>query len=282
MVQTTVYRELSEGVEGNFYDNSPRRVAGYNLSGKAEVQATGQILVGSTNPSANDTVSIAGQVYKFVASLSSANDVLIGASASASTTNLINAINGGTGAGTTYHADTPKNAYVEAIVNGDTNTTIDLTAIEGGASGNNINLATTIATGSVVAMAGGVNPTYPTIARAFTFNSENNAVQGGSGVFCGVLVNSKEYANKNGVGNASLQLYNGVQGSLCTMGRIFVKSATQVQVGYVAAFNQNDGSINAYANAGSIPAGFTQIANAKFILKNVNAGSNLCAILELN
>ena len=56
-----------------------------------------------TNPTANDTVTIGQVTFKFVASVgSTAGNVLIGASAAASVTNLVNAINGGTGAGTTY------------------------------------------------------------------------------------------------------------------------------------------------------------------------------------
>ena len=58
----------------------------------------------ATNPTANDTVSINGVTFKFVASPSAAGDVDIGANAAGSVDNLVAAINGGTGAGTAYIA----------------------------------------------------------------------------------------------------------------------------------------------------------------------------------
>jgi hypothetical protein len=57
----------------------------------------------ATKPTANDTVNIGGVVFKFVAAVgSAAGNVLIGADAAASLANLVAAINGATGAGTTY------------------------------------------------------------------------------------------------------------------------------------------------------------------------------------
>jgi hypothetical protein len=57
----------------------------------------------ATNPTANDTVTIGGVVFKFVASVgTTAGNVLIGAAAADSLANLVAAINGASGAGTTY------------------------------------------------------------------------------------------------------------------------------------------------------------------------------------
>lgn len=56
----------------------------------------------ATNPTANDTVIINGVTLTLKSSISVAGDVLIGASADATRENLENAINGGTGAGSTY------------------------------------------------------------------------------------------------------------------------------------------------------------------------------------
>jgi hypothetical protein len=56
----------------------------------------------ATNPTANDIVTIGGVTFKFVASPSAAGDVKIGADAATSLANLVSAINGATGAGTTY------------------------------------------------------------------------------------------------------------------------------------------------------------------------------------
>ncbi|MDQ5987381.1 MAG: hypothetical protein CSYNP_03121 [Syntrophus sp. SKADARSKE-3] len=64
---------------------------------------TGQVnLKVGTNPTAGDTVTIAGVVFTFVASPSAAGDVDIGGSAAVSVDNLVAAINGGAGAGTAY------------------------------------------------------------------------------------------------------------------------------------------------------------------------------------
>lgn len=58
----------------------------------------------ATNVTANDTVTVNGVVFKFVASPSAAGDVDVGADAATSQANLIAAINGGAGAGTAYVA----------------------------------------------------------------------------------------------------------------------------------------------------------------------------------
>ncbi len=55
-----------------------------------------------TNPTANDTVTIAGVTFKFVASPAAAGDIDIGADAAGSLANLVAAINGAAGAGTAY------------------------------------------------------------------------------------------------------------------------------------------------------------------------------------
>jgi hypothetical protein len=56
-----------------------------------------------TNPTANDTVTIAGVTFKFVSSIgTTAGNVLIGAGAANSLANLVAAVNGASGAGTTY------------------------------------------------------------------------------------------------------------------------------------------------------------------------------------
>lgn len=86
----------------------------------------------AANPTAADTVTIGtlsssglgtSKVYRFVASLtgSVANDVLIGADASESLDNLIAAINGAAGGGTTYNASTTAHPDVSAAAGaGDT------------------------------------------------------------------------------------------------------------------------------------------------------------------
>lgn len=56
----------------------------------------------SGNPTANDTVTVNGVVFTFVAAPSAAGDVDLGADAEGSIDNLVAAINGGAGAGTAY------------------------------------------------------------------------------------------------------------------------------------------------------------------------------------
>ena len=84
--------------------------------------------------------------------------------------------------------------------------------------------------------------------------------------------------NYQGDLSASLQFKNGGIGEICSMGHIFVKSATSFAPGYVAAFDQATGAISAYSAAGSIPGTSTQIPG-QFI--KVSGAANTVGILEL-
>ena len=118
----------------------------------------------------------------------------------------------------------------------------------------------------------------PKFACAFTHTEvDGQAIIGGTGAFAGVLVNPKMYVNQAGL-NPSLELPNGSQGGLCTMGHVFVKSATAFAPGYVAAYANTTGVISAYADASSIPEGSTQLP-AQFI--QVSGSANDLGILEL-
>lgn len=87
---------ITRGYRGNF--------KGMKIYESNNLTAT-RVLQLATNPTANDTVTILGVPFTFVSSIgSAAGNVLIGANAAASVTNLVNAINGGSGAGTTYIA----------------------------------------------------------------------------------------------------------------------------------------------------------------------------------
>lgn len=119
---------------------------------------------------------------------------------------------------------------------------------------------------------------YPKFACAFTHTeNDGEAVVGGTGAFAGILVNPKMYVNYANL-NPSLSLPNGTQGGLCTMGHIFVKSATAFAPGYVAAYANATGVISAYASAASIPETSTQIP-AQFI--QVSGSANDLGILEV-
>lgn len=121
----------------------------------------------------------------------------------------------------------------------------------------------------------------PTCGYAFTQGTaDNEAKVGGTGVFLGILVEPKQYANFANL-QASLAVNPGTAGEIASMGHIFVKSATEFKPNYVAAFATATGAISAYADASSIPgSGYTQIPNAKFI--EVSGAANTVGILELN
>jgi hypothetical protein len=110
----------------------------------SQVAASGTLDCTASTIGDGDTVTIAGQVYTFESGgINVAGEVLVGASDSDSLDNLIAAINGAAGAGTTYGTGTPTNAYVSAAAGaGDT---VTLTALVAGAQGNSITTTTTIA-----------------------------------------------------------------------------------------------------------------------------------------
>jgi len=99
---------------------------------------------------AGDTVTVGTQTYTFVNALSTtptANEVLVGTTEAGSLTNLANAVNGGSGSGSTYGSPTVANTAVSAVA---TPTTVVFTALTKGLAGNSI----------VTAQTGG-NNTFP-------------------------------------------------------------------------------------------------------------------------
>lgn len=141
----------STGPKGSMY---LRRDGGANTTlyvreAAGAAVAAGATLTGTTIANAN-TVSIGGQVYTFKTALSTGptvpNEVLVGASDSDSLDNLIAAINGAAGSGTTYSTGTVANAFVTAAAGaGDT---LVVTAKAAGAAGNGVVLAQTLTSGS--------------------------------------------------------------------------------------------------------------------------------------
>lgn len=280
MFQTTVNKNLALGVIGEYADDSPHREAGFVLLSRvtAGVQAEGTLTF-TANPSANDTVTIANVTYTFKSTLAAANDVKIGANLAATLTSLAKVVNGTATAGTDCYTGTKNLAAI--LTASASSTVLTLTAVEAGIEGNYYSLASSSANAVAAAFTGGVNAVTvnPQIACAFTHTTtDGQAMIGGTNAFAGVLVNPKQFVNYQGL-SASMELPSGIQGGLCTFGHIFVKPASSFAPGYVAAYNQANGVINAYDAAGSIPAGFTQIANAKFIKLSGNA--NDTAILQL-
>lgn len=88
----------------------------------------------ATNPTATNTVTINGVVFTFVSSIgTTAGNVLIGADADASAQNLVAAINGGAGAGTTYVdvGAAVRNSKLAGITAADGTDLITLTSLHG-------------------------------------------------------------------------------------------------------------------------------------------------------
>lgn len=114
----------------------------------APVAAT-NILTFAANPLANETVTIGSTTYSFVAALTVPAvpfQVLIGATASDSLDNLIAAINGAAGSGTTYGTGTVAHPNVTAAAGaGDT---LTITAITPGAAGSLIETSETLTQGN--------------------------------------------------------------------------------------------------------------------------------------
>jgi len=141
---TLKFTALNPGTAGNFISTG---AAGAVTGTWGTLYFTGGAAAG-TAPSivAGDTVTVGTQSYNFVSALGTppANgiQVLVGATNTNSLANLANAINGGSGSGITYVYGTGATANTQATaVAGQTS--VALTAIAKGTSGNSIALATT-------------------------------------------------------------------------------------------------------------------------------------------
>ena len=265
-MQQTVYTDLSTPVEGDFYDNSPRRVDPYIIDSTAVVgvKASGAVTAGTTNATADDTVSVAGTTYTFKASPDGATEVEVGDTVAESLTNLAAVVNA-------------NNAFVTAVAD---TTKITFTAKEVGTAGNAYALAASAWTAG--SFSGGVNPVSvtPKVGFAFGFKSDDTVTAGNnfSKGFAGILVSSKQYANLNNL-EPTLQVSNGIHGEFCTFGRIWVKSKHQVQPGYLGCFNSTTGEIGAATASDAVPSGFELIPNSEYKFFSVSAGE--LAVLQM-
>jgi hypothetical protein len=123
--------------------------------------AASKVLTFTGNAEDGETVSIGGQSYKFQIAIGAAYDVLIGASASDTIDNLIAAINGAAGEGSTYGTGTVAHESVTAAKE-DTDKLV-VTAKTKGESGNSIAIAKTVANATwaddATALSGGIDGT---------------------------------------------------------------------------------------------------------------------------
>lgn len=280
------------GQAGEFYDNSPRRVApgiAMGSTASSAIAAKGFVSMSAGNPVANDTVTIGASIYKFVAEApAAAFEVALGDNATATAANLNKAIMASGTAGTDYGTGTTANASVSSVASGES---VVLTAKTAGSAGNSIALSASGANISVTAMTGGTDATGAvpaTVGRVFTIVDaasipSNPPVtltvqQGGTGVFAGILVNPKVYANSRNL-NPSYELEDGTIAEFATMGHIIVEVETAVTIGQVAIYNNATGKVASMNSGGSAPAGYTALPNSKFVLVNSAAGE--LAVLEL-
>lgn len=281
MFQKQIYSNLPAGVEGEYADDSPRRETPYILI--ANTTQTGTAAKGSlaftANPADGDTVTIGSVVFRFKTDMAQPNDIKIGTAVANTIESLEKTINGEGVEGTDYFAGTT--SPLGDVIASTSGTTLSLTATAEGADGNSIALASSDANITVTAFAGGVDAVsnLPRFACAFTYGEEDGtAVLGGEGVFAGVLVNPKMYANYMNL-EPTLNLPNGAQGGLCTFGHINIKPASAFSVGNIAAYDKLTGKINAYVNTEAVPANSVVIPNAQFIKYSGQAGE--IAVLEL-
>lgn len=108
------------------------------LAGTAAVAASGTITIAAGNVSGDDGIAIGDTTYVFKAALTdpaAANEVLIGLTNATATANLVAAINGAAGVGTTYSTGTLANTSVTAAAAAGV---ITVTAKTAGAAGNAI------------------------------------------------------------------------------------------------------------------------------------------------
>lgn len=122
------------------------------------ISATG-VLTMTILPVAGEAVVLGATTYTFRASVSVANDVLIGATIADTLENLFNAITGGPGSGSTYGSGTVVNASATASLGPDIEFQLTATALTAGTAGNSI-VSTTTVTGADwtgATLAGGVN-----------------------------------------------------------------------------------------------------------------------------
>jgi len=281
-VQTSIERKLRKGVIGAIADSSLKRGNPLRVdAGTSSVKATLAATI-ATNPAANDTITIGGQVYKFVSSLAAANDVKIGSTAADTATNLGNAINKGTGEGTTYGTGTVANASVSATV---ASAVITLSAKDAGFAGNLIKVETSVTakitfTGNY--LTGGIDEKFPaSVGRAYTYDTTDGvAKMGGTGAFAGIMVGPSEYANWNNLFD-TLCVPNGTPADLIKFGRVWVRVTGAVSRGDVPCFKQSDGSFVGVASSPetSAPTGYTKLDKAVF---TVAADAGDIAVIELS
>jgi len=131
------------------------------------------------------------------------------------------------------------------------------------------------------------DPTQNVIGRAVTMVAATDgvAVAGGTGVFAGILTNSKQYASLGGATgplSPTLTLPNELPvEATTTIPGVFVITSTTANIGDGVAYANATGIIAA-APGGTPPASHTLIPGASFILRNITTANSLAIIQLLN
>ncbi|MFZ3342120.1 MAG: flagellin, partial [Terriglobales bacterium] len=146
---TLLFTASTAGTSGNFITTATTGAA-HGTFTSIDFGGTGNVAGAAAGTApvavAGDTVTVGNQVYSFVGALgtpaANAIQVLLGATDTASLQNLTNAINGGSGLGVTYAYGMGATANTSATATAGASS-IALTAITKGTTGNSVALATT-------------------------------------------------------------------------------------------------------------------------------------------
>ena len=146
---TLLFTASTSGTSGNFITTATTGVAQGTFT-SIDFGGTGNVAGAAAGTApvavAGDTVTVGNQVYSFVGALgtpaANAIQVQLGVTDTASLQNLTNAINGGSGLGVTYAYGAGATANTSATADAGA-TSIALTAITKGTTGNSVALATT-------------------------------------------------------------------------------------------------------------------------------------------
>lgn len=188
----------------------------------ALVPATG-LLTFTAIPSASDTVTVGTKdgtnaaVYTFVATVSAAYDVKIGADIATSMANLAAAVNAGTGAGTIYGTGTVANADVsgDALPSGQ----FQATALTPGTAGNSIASTETAANGSWggTTLTGGLDiPAYSQFGLS--------RLPAGTTIVDSIAIGSRQWKTDSGTGQTKISFVG--SGGAKTDGSAYALSTT--------------------------------------------------------
>ncbi len=253
-MQEAVYSKQSLGVVGEWVNNALRSEVGYVLRGSDAVEAvsaTGTITI-TTNPTAGDTVTVAGVSYTCVADDAVGTQFELGTTTTITATNLAGAIGG-------------------LVTATSATNVVTVTSTIAGVYGNGIGLATSTSniTLSGANLTGGtdyVAGSGATVGRAFSFGeTTDEAKQGLTAVadFAGIFVNPKNQAIYNGL-TPTLTVPDGTVGALAKSGNIFVIMTTDCEAGDSVYATSTGEITNTSVNS-------TQILGAK-VISGASAG----------